>query len=81
MYLRRGWDFGIHYVLQGMFEQDEFQAAVEAAFPVDFDDPDHIASGVYFQSIDQLTKHRWSQRVTANGAGMYAVGLVRPLNA
>lgn len=57
-----------------MFEEEGFGAAISGAFPCNPEDPDDLASGAYYRDVDRIARFRWSQRLTPNGAGMYALG-------
>lgn len=71
---RRGWDFGMAFTLQSLFEDPDFRDSCEAAGQPNVDDPEDLMHGPYFQSLDSSTGRVWSQRTSSHEAGMYALG-------
>lgn len=74
VYMRRGWDFGMHYTLQTMHQDETFRDACDSAGSPDAADGEDLFSGPFFQSLDRHTGHVWSRRTSSEDAGMYALG-------
>lgn len=69
------YDFGVLNVIRCMHQDSDFREAVQAAFPPQQHHQEDLFSSSYFQSIDELTGHVWSNRLDSLGAGMYSVGV------
>lgn len=78
---RRGWDFGVQYVLETLFQDDTFRAAADGYSSKNpGNDPDHLLSGSYFRNIDADTGYTWSRRARSDDCGMYVLGASRSSN-
>jgi len=73
----------MQYTLESLFEDHSFRDAAAAAHPPNPTDPDCLSSGVYFRTLDDTTGGVWTQRRSADEAGMYTLGAPseRPLTS
>lgn len=77
MPVRRGWDFGMQFVLEQLHQDEQFRATVHEAWAAAEDDPDEgdFRNCIYCKSIDELTNNCWSKRVSGESVGLYIVGV------